>query len=147
MSTISGADAENGWPARIETVVHQAMGVLMLQGRSVAEASASLDEMAVVTGRDVRAVAVEVVRSTRLVDDDGDEACPTPVSLEHETDVEVLVDDTWWPGYLYRHDWRKTSDGHLVCLVRFTTRAPDGRMENRASRFDEEHIRPHPTTP
>jgi hypothetical protein len=138
MTTISGAGAENGWPARIETVVHKAIGVLMMQDQStVAEASASLDEMVAATGLDVRAVAAEIVRSTRA-----DEAARPPLmTTDPEVDVEVLVDDTWWPGYLFRSDWRKASQGPSVCLVRFTTRTPEG-LENRARQFDEVHIRP-----
>ena len=67
MTTISRRRLQRTvWPARIETVVHKAIGVLMLRDRSsVAEATASLDEMAAATGLDVRAVAAEVVRSAR----------------------------------------------------------------------------------
>jgi hypothetical protein len=64
------------------------------------------------------------------------------MSIEREVDVEVLVNDVWWPGYLYRRDWHKTTQGRWVCFVRYTARSPEGRIENRARHFDEEHIRP-----
>ena len=102
MTTISGgAGGENGWPARIETIVHKAIGVLMVRDRStVAEETASLDEIAAATGLDVRAVAAEVVRSTRGVEADEPTRLPS-MSSDPELDVEVLVDDNWWPGYLF----------------------------------------------
>ena len=86
-------------------------------------------------------MAAEVVRSVRGIATDKTARLPL-MSTDPEVDVEVLVDETWWPGYLFRSDWRKVSQGPPVCLVRFTTRSAEGRMENRARHFDENHIRP-----
>ena len=72
----------------------------------------------------------------------GDEARPPQVNAEREVDVEVLVDDTWWPGYLYHRDWQETTPGRWACFVRFNTwESPDGPIENLARHFDEAHIR------
>jgi hypothetical protein len=67
---------------------------------------------------------------------------PRPMLAEREVDVEVLVDDSWWPGYLNRRDWHETSGGRWVCFVRFNTwRSPEGPIEDEARHFDEDHIR------
>lgn len=144
MSTISGAAEESRWP-RVE-VVAQAMGVLMVRdGTTLEEASASLDEMAGATGLEVGDVAAAVARSTGAADVDEAHQSP-PVSAEPEVDVEVSVDDTWWPGYLFRRDWHETTQGRWVCFVRFNTwGSPEGRIENRARHFEEDHIRPAKT--
>jgi hypothetical protein len=100
-----------------------------------------LHEVAQTTGRDVRDVAGAVRMDNRV---DADEArTRPPVSANREVDVEVLVDDTWWPGYLYLRDWQETTQGRWVCFVRFNTwESPEGRIENRARHFNEDHIRP-----
>jgi hypothetical protein len=67
---------------------------------------------------------------------------PRPMLAEREVDVEVLVDDRWWPGYLDRRDWHEAEPGRWVCFVRFNTwRSPDGSIEDEARHFDQEHIR------
>ena len=62
-----------------------------------------------------------------------------------EVDVEVRVGDTWWPGYLYRRDWRKNLEGHWQCFVCYT--APDPtepgvRAAPRNGYFNDDNIRP-----
>jgi hypothetical protein len=142
MSAIRGSGPGNGLLSPFETVVNQAIGVLTVRDRaSVAEASASLDEMARASGRDVGDVAADVVCST--VKDVGEVRRPPLVIAEREVDVEVLVDDVWWPGYLYGRDWQETAQRRWVCFVRFNTwGSPNGRIENLARHFDEDHIRP-----
>ena len=68
MAKIRGASAENGWP-HTESVVYQAIGVLMVRNQTTVEQAAdSLDEMARAAGLDLTAVAAQVVRSTRTED-------------------------------------------------------------------------------
>ncbi len=73
---------------------------------------------------------------------------PRPTLAERDLDVEVLVDDRWWPGYLHRRDWHEAEPGRWVCLVRFNTwSSPEGPIEDEARHFDEEHIRSALGTP
>ena len=141
MSTSSDPRAETGWTP-VDTVLEQAVGVLIARNRcSAEEAATSLDEMAALTGLHLRIVAADVVGSTRSKDTD--QALLARLSTEYEVDVEVLVDDVWWPGYLYLRDWHETTQGRRVCFVRFNTwESPEGRINDRARHFDEDHIRP-----
>lgn len=51
-------------------------------------------------------------------------------------DVEVHVDDTWWPGTL--EHWRQTADGRWDGWVRYST----GIGQTRIGWYNQEQIRP-----
>jgi hypothetical protein len=55
-----------------------------------------------------------------------------------DVQVEVGVDDVWWPGWLDRADWRRTREGRWECCARWTT----GPAENRLGMFATDDIRP-----
>lgn len=62
----------------------------------------------------------------------------------HEVDVEVRIGDTWCPGYLYAHHWRKNLAGHWQCFVSYVAvdpTDPTGRAVTRAGYFDDNDIR------
>jgi hypothetical protein len=87
-------------------------------------------------------MANEIARSP-VVTETGDAPHGPSMSFEREVDVEVLVDGAWWPGYLRHRDWHQTSGGRWLCPVRFSTwESPDGPIEDRTGRFDEDHLRP-----
>jgi hypothetical protein len=141
MFNLIGAGSEGGWPSHFEDLVNQAIGALTVRNRStVEEASSALDEMAAATGLPVRIVAAEIVGSTRSKDADRARRPPL-VMAQPEVDIEALVDDVWWPGYLYLRDWHQTPQNRWVCFVRYNTRSSDGRIQHRARHFDEDHIR------
>lgn len=79
---------------------------------------------------------------------DPDQAArPGSAGTERSVDVEVLIDDVWWPGYLQPGDWERTTPGRWRCLVRFNTWASsDGPIDDGARQFDEDHIRAAVTT-
>lgn len=52
-----------------------------------------------------------------------------------DIDVEVLVDDTWWPGVL---EHRRQADDRWEGFVRWST----GPGENRIGWYDYEQLRP-----
>jgi hypothetical protein len=53
-----------------------------------------------------------------------------------DVQVEVLVDDTWWPGWLDPSTWRQV-DGRWRAFVRWQT-AP---AENHLGTFDQDQIK------
>jgi hypothetical protein len=50
--------------------------------------------------------------------------------------IEVRVDDKWWPGWLDPDDWCQR-DGRWVALVRWSM----GPTDNRLKTFDQDDIR------
>ncbi len=53
-----------------------------------------------------------------------------------DVQVEVLLDGTWWPGWLDPDDWAKTG-GRWHAMVRYQT----GVAENMIREFDQDQIR------
>ena len=61
-----------------------------------------------------------------------------------EVDVEVRIDGTWWPGYLYDHHWRKNLAGRWQCFVSYVAVDPvhpSGRATTRSGYFNDNDIR------
>lgn len=58
-----------------------------------------------------------------------------------EVDIEVRIDDTWLPGYLYARDWRKNLGGHWQCFVYYVATDPTGRTASRTGYFNDNNIR------
>lgn len=50
-------------------------------------------------------------------------------------DVEVYVDDRWWPGVL--EHWRQTAEGRWEGWVRWST----GPSETRIGWYDQDRVR------